>query len=600
MQYLIAAAIVATGCSKWLDVKPYDKIAEDDLFSTEDGFTKLPNGIYIELNRDMVYGSALTVEMIEVMGGAYAIGTDNAVWGNYRDLADYKYNTEYWRARLNETWNKVYSLILNCNMLVMNADEKKDMFTGDNYSIIKGEALALRAMLHSDMLRLFGPVCSRNPQANAIPYYTAYTTVPENILPSSEVAEKILKDLKEAKLLLSGDPIIKEGVRMDDAPADGSSNFLYYRNLRLNYYAVAGLLARASLYFGDKESALSYANEVIEAANSGIFPFVERSQIVGAEDPDKIFSSEVIFALTHAQRNTLFKDWYDPSRTPNYVFRIDSDIYSSLIFGGSRTGGNQDDWRRRANWKTTVTAGAGTYKVLVSQAGTEQEIAARLEVIKKTVTVMSGYSLGGDMGDGTIMPVIEYSINYKDGVPSSFVMGGMMLGDTPIEFAISGSGNNYTIANENGSVDVLLENGRVKSITVGGKVCEWAYDAEGHLTKFADLFGPYEFTWENGNLKTGAEAHSDPKLVNKTQADYALLNMTPLMESEVSHILVAASLLGWCGTPSANIPSGTNGQLPDGSIGEVPYEIVTNEAGHVTGLNDPSIGMFNTYIITTL
>ena len=55
-------------CSKWLDVKPYDKISEEELFSTEDGFLKHLNGIYIELNRDMLYGSALTVEMIEKGG----------------------------------------------------------------------------------------------------------------------------------------------------------------------------------------------------------------------------------------------------------------------------------------------------------------------------------------------------------------------------------------------------------------------------------------------------------------------------------------------------------------------------------------------------
>ncbi len=350
---VIMASLLLQSCSRWLDVKPYDKISEDELFSSEDGFIKLLNGIYIELNSDMLYGESLSVEMVEVMGGAYAIGSDEAVWGNYKDLASYKYNTTYWRARMSETWNKAYSLILNCNMLLKNAEEKKDVFSGNNYKIIKGEATALRAMLHFDMLRLFGPVYSKNPEAESIPYYTAYTTVPEPLLPAEKVAENIISDLKYAKSLLSVDPVIREGVRMDDVPDDGSSKFLYYRNLRLNYYAVTALLARASLYFGDRDSAYDYATDVISVANAGVFPFVKRAQIVGAEDPDKIFSSEVIFSLTHAQRNTLFKDWYDPGRSPNYVFRMDSELYSNLIFGGSQTGGNQDDWRRRANWKAT-------------------------------------------------------------------------------------------------------------------------------------------------------------------------------------------------------------------------------------------------------
>ena len=174
--YLIISIVIAcASCSKWLDVKPYDKISNDELFSTESGFIKHLNGIYIELNSDMLYGAALSVEMVEVMGGAYVIGTDKSVWGNYQDLKDYEYGTQYWRARLNETWNKAYSLILNCNLLLESLENTDVSFTGDNYKIIKGEALALRAMLHFDLLRLFGPVYSRFPEAASIPYYKKYT-----------------------------------------------------------------------------------------------------------------------------------------------------------------------------------------------------------------------------------------------------------------------------------------------------------------------------------------------------------------------------------------------------------------------------------------
>ena len=38
---------IMSGCGKWLDVQPYDKIAEDDLLSTEEGFIMLLNGIDI-------------------------------------------------------------------------------------------------------------------------------------------------------------------------------------------------------------------------------------------------------------------------------------------------------------------------------------------------------------------------------------------------------------------------------------------------------------------------------------------------------------------------------------------------------------------------
>lgn len=356
---LAFSLLFAVSCDNWLDVKPYDKISQDELMSSQEGFMKLLNGIYIELNSDMLYGGALSVEMIEIMGGAYVIGTDNSVWGNYSDLASYDYGTEYWRARMNETWNKAYSLILNCNLLLENLETAGVAFTGENYKIIKGEALALRAMLHFDMLRLFGPVYSRNPQLPAIPYYKKYSVTPNAVLPASEVAAEIMHDLLEARILLASDPIRTSGT-MTDAPSDGTSTFMYYRNLRLNYYAVTALLARASLYFGENEAAYGYSTEVIKAAQEGVFPFVDKGLVTGSpDDPDRIFSSEVIFALSHSQRNTLFKDYFDPSRIPNYVFRMDNDLMSSIVFGGgAATGGNQDDYRYRVNW---VATGANRY-----------------------------------------------------------------------------------------------------------------------------------------------------------------------------------------------------------------------------------------------
>ena len=357
--YLIISIVIAcASCSKWLDVKPYDKISNDELFSTESGFIKHLNGIYIELNSDMLYGAALSVEMVEVMGGAYVIGTDKSVWGNYQDLKDYEYGTQYWRARLNETWNKAYSLILNCNLLLESLENTDVSFTGDNYKIIKGEALALRAMLHFDLLRLFGPVYSRFPEAASIPYYKKYTVRPNSILSATEIAALVTNDLIEARILLANDPVRTTGVGME-GPEAGGDTFMYYRNLRLNYYAVAALLARTSLYFGDNESAYYYSSEVIKAADK-VFPFVDKSLVTGSpDDPDRIFSSEIIFALSHSQRNKLFKSYYDPSRIPNCVFRMDNDLMSSYIYGGgATTGGNQDDYRYRVNWMAT---GANRY-----------------------------------------------------------------------------------------------------------------------------------------------------------------------------------------------------------------------------------------------
>ena len=351
---IIACTTLFASCDSWLEVKPYDQIAEGELQKSEEGYQKMLNGIYIDLNSDALYGQTLSVEMIEVMGGAYTIGTDNSVWGNYKDLSSYQYNTEYWRDRLDQTWNKAYALILNCNKILETIDGNKNLFTDGSYYIIKGEALALRAMLHFDMLRLFGPVYSKDSDKKAIPYYTKQTNSPEPILTAHEVMEKITADYEDALNYLANDPVKTEGTMMSSTE-DGSSNFLRYRALRLNYYAVEALMARAYLYMGNKTEAFKYATDVIKTADQNIFPFVDKNLVIGSPaDPDRIFSSEVLFALTNTSRGTIHKNFFDPSRLPNYVFRMDDSMMSNLVYGGAATtGGYQDDYRYRACWMAT-------------------------------------------------------------------------------------------------------------------------------------------------------------------------------------------------------------------------------------------------------
>ncbi len=351
---IIACTTLFASCDSWLEVKPYDQIAEGELQKSEEGYQKMLNGIYIDLNSDALYGQTLSVEMIEVMGGAYTIGTDNSVWGNYKDLSSYQYNTEYWRNRLDQTWNKAYALILNCNKILETIDGNKNLFTDGSYYIIKGEALALRAMLHFDMLRLFGPVYSKDSDKKAIPYYTKQTNSPEPILTAQEVMEKITTDYEDALNYLANDPVKTEGTMMSSTE-DGSSNFLRYRALRLNYYAVEALMARTYLYMGNKTEAFKYATDVIKTADQNIFPFVDKNLVIGSPaDPDRIFSSEVLFALTNTSRGTIHKNFFDPSRLPNYVFRMDDSMMSNLVYGGAATtGGYQDDYRYRACWMAT-------------------------------------------------------------------------------------------------------------------------------------------------------------------------------------------------------------------------------------------------------
>lgn len=359
--------IALSGCGKWLDVRPYDEISEQDLFSNADGFRKLLNGVYIELCNDELYGLSMGSEMLEVMGGSYEIGTDANVWGQYVDLSRYDYGSEYWRMRFSAVWNGCYKNVLNCNKIVSNIDSKNDIFPKGEYELIKGEALALRALLHFDMLRMFGPVYSKDPSAPGIPVYKEVTLQPNERLSAEEALAEIIYDLTEARSLLSDDPILTEGVQAESAP-DGN-NFLRYRNFRLNYHAVTALLARAYLWAGEKQSALRYAKEVIDA--SATFPFVAKTDVVGTDDPDRVFSSELVFALTTSKRNNLFLNYFSATRT-TFTFKMEPALISNIIYGGgSQTGGYQDDYRSRVCWNSS---GSSRYFVKYAPMNTVGDI----------------------------------------------------------------------------------------------------------------------------------------------------------------------------------------------------------------------------------
>lgn len=182
------------------------------------------------------------------------------------------------------------------------------------------------------------------------------------MLSATRVLELVVADLKAAEEALKKDPVLTEGTLMS-GKVSGTANFLRYRALRLNYYAVQGLLARVYLYAGDKASAFTYADQVIQAAKSGVFPFVTQQAAAGSAtgNPDRIFSSEVLFALTNVNRGLLFKNNYDPSRTDVPVFTMEDNLYK-LIYNTPVEGGSADDYRCKYCWRTLAGSTSYFYK----------------------------------------------------------------------------------------------------------------------------------------------------------------------------------------------------------------------------------------------
>lgn len=83
------------------------------------------------------------------------------------------------RRILQTVWAKEYNIISEANLLLESLEKKGNILNPTLYNVIKGEALAIRAMCHFDLIRLFakGNLAGRREILTepCIPYVTEYS-----------------------------------------------------------------------------------------------------------------------------------------------------------------------------------------------------------------------------------------------------------------------------------------------------------------------------------------------------------------------------------------------------------------------------------------
>lgn len=276
--------LLLSACSNWLDVKPKTTVDEEEVFSRELGFKEALTGIYIKMASTDLYARNLSYGFLDILGQRYQ------AFSFYQDELYYTFPSTKTEDFTEAIWGSMYNVIANVNNLLYYCDKNRQVFTtGHYYEIIKGEALGLRAFLHFDLLRMYGPVYKDHPAAERIAYRTEFNREPKAMQPSNVVVDSIIADLKQAERLLKDtDPLNLEFPKTtDDVSGSGKDAFLMYRHKRMNLYAVKALLARVYLYAGNKEEAENYANEVI---GSGYF------ELVG-DASDILRSREILFSV---------------------------------------------------------------------------------------------------------------------------------------------------------------------------------------------------------------------------------------------------------------------------------------------------------------
>jgi len=256
-----------TACKKWVDNSPQPlQVDESRVFSTEQGFRETLNGVYLQMGSETLYGKELTMGVLSLAGRSFDVVNSAPLTTSkiHYQAATFNFTAPEMKAYTTQVWIKMYQAIANLNNLLDNMEIHKALFTGNNYNTIKGEALALRAYLHFDLLRLFSPI---DATANGIPYVK---TISKEQTPSGTVAstlDQCIADLAEADVLLS--------------PTDLTTS-------QITKWGVKGLMARIYLYRGDKVKAAENALAVINST---------KFTLTVASNADLFFTKESLFKL---------------------------------------------------------------------------------------------------------------------------------------------------------------------------------------------------------------------------------------------------------------------------------------------------------------
>jgi len=270
---ICTVSLLLFSCQK-LDVSSPNDVPTDQVFKNADGLRSALTGMYNNLQQRDYYGAYYPLMADLNSDVCTAGGFDIPALNEVGDHAITNSNLFVERMYL-----AMYKCIANANEIIAVVDGINDInLTAVEKKSIKGQALAIRAMVHFDVLRMYGYHWD-NASAYGIPVVTTVQKATDIVLRSTVAASytAIIKDLTDANTLLTGTSI----------EAKYASQLL-----------VKGLLARVYLYQKDYVKAALFATEVI---NDGTY------SLLGANAFTTIYSgrlsSESIFELSFDAQN---------------------------------------------------------------------------------------------------------------------------------------------------------------------------------------------------------------------------------------------------------------------------------------------------------
>lgn len=261
--------LLTASCKGWLDVLPSNQVDSSVSIQNVDDAQIMINGLMNKMTSTSYYGRNFPM-YADAKGGdltIFSAGNGGDGWYYFTHTPESNSYSGY--------WSHIYNCLYQANNIIKNINgllEDEEVAGKDDLKEFLGQALTLRALMHFDLVRLYGLPYNMNKDSWGIPVVTEPVDAGAQLLRNTvaEVYDQIVKDLTDGAKLIS---------------KSKSNGFI-------NYYGNQALLAKVYLYMEKYTESLAAAEEVI---NSKVYtPYTPAKWV---ESWTTEYGSESIFEL---------------------------------------------------------------------------------------------------------------------------------------------------------------------------------------------------------------------------------------------------------------------------------------------------------------
>jgi starch-binding outer membrane protein, SusD/RagB family len=233
-------------CKKVIESEPSHQLDGSTRFISIEDFDFALTGAYALFRQGNYFGSASNafVCLPDIMSDN--LNETSESLGNYQTMSTWRYAED--EPNVGNTWQAAYRIISQANLVLRDIDNFSATHP-EAVNRIKAQALAIRAVVHFNLLRYWTEEYDRNSTKAGIPYITVFDyeqKPPRGTV--KEVYDHIEADLQEASTLMDN------GL---DKPINATGRAY------IDILGVYAIMARVYLYANELDKAIDYATVVI-------------------------------------------------------------------------------------------------------------------------------------------------------------------------------------------------------------------------------------------------------------------------------------------------------------------------------------------------